>query len=414
MSNERTRSEKRDDGQAEADGGVLLVLEAAGLVAPILRNADERTLRRPVKVYDRETGEVVREATVREVVGGLAKATALGLEVIEGVRAQDGICEACGKVLAARKDGRPPRTCPGELGGCQRQTVCAGGCGRKPTRAAFTAKQAVSRNGRAWSCLNCHLENIRIEPRLCADCHVPITSHARTTRCRTCAISRRRPPHVGCSDCGGIVSKAMNLAARRGQQRVRCSDCCSKRKAAACAKCGKSLSAKAITPSGYAKRKGAPPVCRECLRKPLGQCADCAKPLGRHVMSPSAVAARNGGPPRCQSCNGRAGAARMRGSVGPKERSANAKAMWAKRRAAGEVRKVCRCPDCDSVISRSAVRLAATENRVARCVGCASKAMDRSAARLRAMTPGQRSKAAQRSWATRRAKKVSITQPEAS
>lgn len=364
-------------------------LEAAGLVAPILRGADERALRRPVKVYDRETGEVLREATVREVVGGLAKATALGLEVVEGVRAQDGVCEACGKVLAARKDGRPPRTCPGELGGCQRQTACAGGCGRKPTRTAFTTKQAVLRNGRAWFCFSCHLENIRTEPRLCADCHAPITG---TTRCRACAISRRRPPPVGCSECGGVVSKHSNLAARRGKQ-VRCGGCRSKGKTAACAKCGKSLSAKAITPSGYAKRKGAPPVCRECLRKPLGQCADCAKPLGRYVMSPSAVAARNGGPPRCKSCNGKVGGTRLSKSLGPKERAENAKATWAKRRAAGEDRKVYRCQVCDSVISSSAVRKAATENRMARCVKCA-------------LTPEQRSKAAQLAWVTRRTKEA--------
>lgn len=48
-------------------------LRQPDFVAPILRGADERALRRPVKVYDRETGEVLREATVREVVGGLAK-----------------------------------------------------------------------------------------------------------------------------------------------------------------------------------------------------------------------------------------------------------------------------------------------------------------------------------------------------
>lgn len=150
--------------------------EAAGLVAPILRNADERTLRRPVKVYDRETGEVVREATVREVVGGLAKATALGLEVVEGVKPREIMCLVCGRPAPVRAGrGRPPSMCrrcagpascaPRENDNMSAEPRCAGGCGAAvPVRARRRARKA----GIGWSCTTCRQKRMVQRQARCA------------------------------------------------------------------------------------------------------------------------------------------------------------------------------------------------------------------------------------------------------
>jgi len=127
-------------------------LEAAGLVAPIVRGMDETTLRRRVHTYDRETGEPVREVTVRQLIGGLAKVTALEVEVIEGKRPTEVPCERCGKPVAVAKVGGIPRFCLSNLGGCFRQTVCPCGCGRTPPKQAFDPWQLAARRGGPWVC----------------------------------------------------------------------------------------------------------------------------------------------------------------------------------------------------------------------------------------------------------------------
>ena len=128
--------------------------ELAGYVAPILRSTDERVLRRRVKTYDRETGETTGEVTMREVVGGLAQATALGLEVVEGVRPNGGVCEACGKPFEARVRGHAPRFCPPKIGGCHRQRTCAN-CEAVPPPSVLSAAQVRRRNGQQWRCPLC-------------------------------------------------------------------------------------------------------------------------------------------------------------------------------------------------------------------------------------------------------------------
>ena len=75
--------------------------ELAGYVAPILRNTAESVFRRRVQTYSRETGEVNGEATMREVLGALAQATMLGLEVVDGVPS-DG-CESCGMATKVKR-----------------------------------------------------------------------------------------------------------------------------------------------------------------------------------------------------------------------------------------------------------------------------------------------------------------------
>ena len=131
--------------------------ELAGYVAPIIRSTEERVLRRRVKTYDRETGEVTGEVTMREVVGGLAQATALGLEVVEGVRPKETACTLCGKpVPVPSTGGAVERICRGEDGGCHRQKTCASeGCARRPPNSAFTKAKVRRRSGAAWRCVVC-------------------------------------------------------------------------------------------------------------------------------------------------------------------------------------------------------------------------------------------------------------------
>ena len=130
-------------------------LEAAGLVAPIVRGMDERTLRRRVHTYDRETGAPVRDVTVRELVGGLAKVTALEVEVIEGKRPKTVPCERCGKPIAVPSARLVPRFCPWTVGGCNRQLECDGGCGARPNRNSFSSDRLAKRGSAPWRCPKC-------------------------------------------------------------------------------------------------------------------------------------------------------------------------------------------------------------------------------------------------------------------
>ena len=201
---------------ARARGHLVSDRELAGYVAPILRSTDERVLRRRVKTYDRETGEVTGEVTMREVVGGLAQATALGLEVVEGVRSLGGLCELCGKVLEAPKNGHAPRACPTALGGCRRQAACA--CGAAPPRAAFTPANVARRKGTPWRCKRCMFTSrvAKVAPTRCAGgcgavaphkaCLPPAIArrHGRPWRCRGCvpralAVEKTVCAGAGCS-----------------------------------------------------------------------------------------------------------------------------------------------------------------------------------------------------------------------
>lgn len=128
--------------------------ELAGYVAPIIRSTDERVLRRKVNTYDRETGETTGEVTMREVVGGLAKVTALGLEVVEGVRPKEVACTSCGRPVSAATGGTVRTTCRVDTG-CRRRIACVGGCGLQTPRNAMTVEAIAKRGGRPWRCQWC-------------------------------------------------------------------------------------------------------------------------------------------------------------------------------------------------------------------------------------------------------------------
>lgn len=125
--------------------------ELAGYVAPIVRGTSETLLRRRVKTYDRETGEVTGEVTMRQVIGGLAEVTKLEIEVIDGRRPKHFTCDGCGKVFRVPKCARwfPVKCSPCRAGG---QTVCPCGCGMAPPSYAFVPATVARRRGAPWRC----------------------------------------------------------------------------------------------------------------------------------------------------------------------------------------------------------------------------------------------------------------------
>ena len=93
-------------------------LVVAGAIAPTMRKASTRR----VKVIDRETGEVKREAVLGEVLEGLVKAHGLEIEVI------------CAE-----------EWCSGYKDGCRKRTP----------RSEMRPSRVGGRNGRAWCCIDC-------------------------------------------------------------------------------------------------------------------------------------------------------------------------------------------------------------------------------------------------------------------
>lgn len=194
-----------------------------------------------------------------------------------------------------------------------------------------------------------------------------------------------RPKEIICETCGCVDKVGAKGAVPK---------CCARCRSPRCANCAIELPPSAGTPWAHRKRRGKPARCRGCAVEavasaPVAMCADCGALLGKHAMRPSAVAKRQGATPRCKPCNGK----RLRlgkNTLSTEQLKARAKTIWTHRRASGEVRKVHRCPACDVEISRSAVQRATAHQRVAHCIPCASKAMDRTAL-------------AKKAWRTKRA-----------
>lgn len=218
---------------AKEDSDALARLEAAGLVAPIVRGMEEKTLRRRVRTYDRETGEPVRDVTVRELVGGLAKVTALEVEVIEGKRPKEVLCKLCGKMIQVQPNGaipvkcqksiggckrKPstsqeycklcgksfdvdpdtggprPMTCPSSIGGCHRQTTCHAGCGSRPSKNAFAPSSVARRRGGPWVCSRCHETRPRKSRKdICACGRTKLISSRVCSKCYSTELSLRGP-----------------------------------------------------------------------------------------------------------------------------------------------------------------------------------------------------------------------------
>lgn len=203
--------------------------ELAGYVAPIVRGASERVLQRRVRTYDRATGETTGETTMREALGGLVKATALGLEVIEGVRPKAVPCQQCQlpvKVGGAR--GGLPTVCRFGTGCRKRQraprearpewvasVVCAGACGATPSEFLRKKIQARTRKNPAyaWRCRECYQGPPPDQVTCDGGCGREVPSHqnqkgARAKRggrpwvCAECAPPQRTPRPRPMCPCG--------------------------------------------------------------------------------------------------------------------------------------------------------------------------------------------------------------------
>jgi hypothetical protein len=195
-------------------------LEAAGLVAPIVRGMDETTLRRRVHTYDRETGEPVREVTVRQLIGGLAKVTALEVEVIEGKRPTSVPCE-CGKTIAVKAKGKIPKKCTKCL-----EVHCAG-CGKLLPR-NYNAPSLMRRHGGQPRCLPCIKKHTESKSITCSGCGTLLPRTRRwaegTGMCKPCFDAKRSQEAASlrpiCSACGGKLSNGAAYKAKYGLKKT--------------------------------------------------------------------------------------------------------------------------------------------------------------------------------------------------
>lgn len=187
-------------------------LELAATIAPVLRNATEKTKTRRAKFYNQETGEVTGEGTVVEALKGLAKIHDLEHTLEEGIRPKEITCRLCGRSIRVKACGPAPTTCTGAL--CQ-QEHCGGyaeiKCKKRPTQGAFTPRRLAARNGGPWRCKQCApyqrlgLDHFQDTQTQCAgyngytcDKDVPskANSHSKRLlrkgpwRCRSCSVKK--------------------------------------------------------------------------------------------------------------------------------------------------------------------------------------------------------------------------------
>jgi hypothetical protein len=283
--------------------------ELAGYVAPIVRGTSETVLRRRVKTFDRETGEVTGEVTMRQVLGGLTEVTALGIEVIDGVKAAEFICPECGRVGQNRsRAGVSPR--------CDACTFLHCADCEKPLPRNYSAPSM--RRGRGAACT-----------RLCLPCK----------RLRTAARTA-----AACTSCSVELGPRVVAARRRSGGPMLCGKCIRSQRPRKplplCGVCGAERPRSAAT--SVRARSGKPPMCKSCYsgdarRRVVAErgvararhwCA-CGKELGRSAVTPSAAAARGGRAAECKRC------ARNRtlAALTPERRSVAAHKAWETRRA---------------------------------------------------------------------------------
>ena len=225
-----------------------------------VRRAPVLTKPRPVKVYDASAIDhweqhVVKVATTADALKRLGEAEAVAVEVQDGVRPKQIVCEKCGAITVIPKHGAVPKWCADCFVG-----RCA--CGN-----ALSGRRSVA----CWTCAN---------------------------------PQRPGPP---CIDCGKRLGSELNCPKRisdRGGRPFRCPGCTAigKRIAMARCSCGGALGYSVNAAAKREVRLGRAPACRKCagaLRRSRAEvCSVCSGAVGKS----SAVAARNGGVAVCRSC----------------------------------------------------------------------------------------------------------------
>lgn len=131
---------------AKYEGPSKEVLEAAAIIAPIVRSIPEKARQRRVHVYKPESGETVGVRTYGEIVNGLVAAYGLAIKVNDGVRPSSVQCAYCRKPLAVNK------------GASKVVSVCRDGCACS-CGAVITANgvRRALRNGKTPKCRACFM-----------------------------------------------------------------------------------------------------------------------------------------------------------------------------------------------------------------------------------------------------------------
>lgn len=275
-------------------------LGVAGVVVPRLRGQNPKSAHRRVARVDSE-GKVVGYITLAELQESLLQQRAIEVEVVDGVRPPEYLCQACGRTSPAPEHGgEMPKLCaicrsppcvdcdkPIRNGGYQRSVRC------RTCRIKFQSKELALLN-----CSVCATELTR---------SASISWHNRDpskARCRRCADAARAAPDLACTECGKPLGHSVRSRAAKQTVTSLCGACWRRRRTKpepTCAGCGVSLPRKMMTPSAIARRRGSPPCCSTCRpRRPDVFCA-CGVKLSPYAMSPSVVARRKG-PARCPEC----------------------------------------------------------------------------------------------------------------
>lgn len=242
-------------------------LRIASAIAPSIRDAAHKGRKRPIKVVDHETGEVVREIDSLKLNEKLRERAGIEFGVEAGRRPQRVACADCGtfftvKVMRGSHVARGVAIC------ARCRNVPCVICGRDATPSS--SKRSRSDGTRAY--------------------------------CSVHSPAKRSPATVSCGGCGKQLKGPKAARALRSGHRAYCGDSCRFEFGPQSCPCGN----KFIAPTG-----GKRGVCNRCGSQSEcagvgGQCPDraVATPI---VLRVAAVRARKGGPWRCKSCSARIG-----------------------------------------------------------------------------------------------------------
>lgn len=287
-----------------------LRLGVANIVTPRLLAQDPRVANRCVARVDAK-GRVVGYTTLAEVQEALLRRRSIEVDVVEGIRPPEYLCELCGATTPSPACGPIPKLCAA----C-RSPRCAD-CYIELPNAGYL--RSTTKNKR---CAECFLK-LHTRPLLrCTACGDELSRSASANwynrdpsvaRCRSCADSARRPPAVCCTQCGKLLGKnTRGRAKREGAVATRCLECrWTSKVRPPCSKCGRELPRQACTPSGRVKIKD-PSICPACRKERPEVFCECGVKLSPLVMAPSIVRQRKGRPPRCSPCARRHAAERRR------------------------------------------------------------------------------------------------------
>lgn len=175
------RAQRTSDDQSAAKWSKAQRLAVAGALAPHLRDQDGRASRRVARVDP--DGNVVGYTTLAEVQKALLRQREIELEVQDGVRPKEIICETCGRVDKVGKKGAVPKCCAR----C-RAMHCAD-CSTALPPSAGTPWAHRRRRGKPARCKECAARAVAAAPAAsCADCAAPLGEYAM----RPSAVAQRK------------------------------------------------------------------------------------------------------------------------------------------------------------------------------------------------------------------------------